>query len=419
MNHRIISSKHGIFKLLNLFLRVLPLAVKFLFFTVLSKVMDADSYGSYTLITTTITVSIFILGLDFYNYSIREVLLFKQQVFQKIFTTFFLYLATYTIISLFILAYLLTYHEVHGEFSRVLIIIIALICFSEHLCQEAYRIQIAFKRILLANLIFFFRLFFWMAYLSAEIILYSRPFNLYHILNIWLIFNLISIGLNFLVAIKPILRNFNNLSLNIDFIKNGLIVSSMFFAGTISLKTIEYLNRYIVDIFLGKEITGVFSFYSNLALVISVYINAIVVSFELPALIEKGNDKSLNQYFQNFKKVFLKQISVIVIILLIAIVPILIWQNKPIYKEYLYVFFILLISSVIINYSLVYHFYLYVIKKDKTILLLTIKSGVFNILSTVILTYLFGILGTCIAFLMTSICLIYLRKSSSKKNGYD
>lgn len=154
-------------------------------------------------------------------------------------------------------------------------------------------------------------------------------------------------------------------------------------------------------------------------MVISVYINAIVISFELPALIEKGLSKDINHYFIGFKKSFLKQIVIIVVILLIAIFPILKWQNIPMYQDYLYIFFIMLLASAIINYSLVYHFYLYVKKKDKAILMITIKAGLVNVICTVLLTYWLGVLGTCIAFLITSLCLIYLRKSGSKKIGYE
>ncbi|MFV9549505.1 lipopolysaccharide biosynthesis protein [Algibacter sp. PT7-4] len=411
-------SKKEVSKLINLFLRVMPLAVKFVFFAALSKVLTTDNYGSYTLITTTVTVSIFVLGLDFYNYSIREVLINKSRVFQKLFSTFSLYAIIYLAISIIVAFVLLTFSNVF-TLSPSTIIIITLICFSEHFCQEAYRLQIAFKKIYLANIIFFFRVFVWMAYLVIQVLLFQKEVSINRILNLWLIFNVVAVLLNFITAHNFIRKNLNYLKLDLDFIKKGLVISGLFFAGTLSLKSIEYLNRYIVDLFLGKEMTGIFSFYSNLALVISVYVNAIVISFELPALIEKGKSSQINSYFKGFKKSFLKHIIIIVVVLVIAIFPILKWQNMEIYSNYFYVFFILLLASAIMNYSLVFHFYLYIKKKDKKILMLTIKSGIFNLLATFALTYLLGILGASVSFLLTSICLFYLRKTSSKKIGYE
>ena len=405
-------------KLVNLFLRVMPLAIKFIFFSILSKVMPPDDYGGYTLITTTVTVSIFILGLDFYNYSIREILTSKSKVFQKLFSSFTLYALVYIIISIIVLLYWLIFGSKFSMSSSTVFTIV-LICFSEHFCQEVYRLQIAFKKIYLANIVFFFRVFIWMAYLVIMIFFYKSSISINYILTLWLVFNIAAIVLNFITAHRFIVKNLNDFTLDIHFVKKGIVVSSLFFLGTLSLKSIEYLNRYIVDLFLGKEMTGIFSFYSNLALVISVYINAIVISFELPALIEQTASGKINYYFKKFKKSFFKHISIIVVILIISVFPILKWQNIEMYSNHVYVFFILLIASAIMNYSLVYHFYLYIIKKDKKILSLTIKSGIFNVLFTFVLTYLFGILGASISFLLTSICLFYLRKISSKKLGYE
>ncbi|MBO6879929.1 hypothetical protein [Winogradskyella sp.] len=341
----------------------------------------------------------------------------SQNTVSKVFSTFLLYIVVYIIAMSCVAVY---YHFSDGMgMSLKLTFTILLICITEHFCQEAYRLQIAFKKVLTANLIFFFRVFLWMSYLTIEILFFNKNLVLETILNYWLIFNLVAVGLNVVTAVRPAINNKGSLKLSIAFIKRGIVVCSLFFLGTLSLKSIEYLNRYIVDLFLGKEITGVFSFYSNLALVITVYINAIVISFELPLLIEKGNTTNFSKYFKIFKNSFLKQIVIIIVLLLIAIAPILYWQDIPLYKDYLYIFFILLISTAIINYSLVYHFYLYIKKKDRTILWLTIKSGFFNLVTTLILTYYFGVAGTCVAFLLTSICIIYLRKSSCKKIGYE
>ena len=40
----------------------------------MSKYFDVDVFGNYGLITSIITILIFVLGLDFYNFSIRDIL---------------------------------------------------------------------------------------------------------------------------------------------------------------------------------------------------------------------------------------------------------------------------------------------------------------------------------------------------------
>ena len=61
------------FKLLNVFLRMGGIGSKFLIVTLMSKYFDVDVFGNYGLITSIITILIFVLGLDFYNFSIRDI----------------------------------------------------------------------------------------------------------------------------------------------------------------------------------------------------------------------------------------------------------------------------------------------------------------------------------------------------------
>ncbi|WP_299095717.1 hypothetical protein [uncultured Winogradskyella sp.] len=413
-----LCTKRSLFKLFNLKLRVAPLSLKFLLFAILSKVFTPEVYGTYTLVTTTITISIFVLGLDFYNYSIREILLSKERKINKLFNTFILYFITYFIVA-FVLSLILIGIEPSIGVSYNLFIIVAIICFSEHLSQEIYRLQIAYKKILTANLVFFSRSFFWMFYLVTKVMFFKEDIAMEFIFLLWMIFNLLSILSVIIIYSKSIFGSYKEYYINKYYLLKGLRISLLFFLGTLSLKSIEYLNRYVVDFFLGKELTGIFSFFSNIALIMSVYINTIVVSFELPSLIEKSEDENINNYFNRFKTSFFKQLLFICLVLIVVIYPILYWQNIDLYKDYIYVYFILIVASAILNYSLVYHFYLYIKKKDKLILSLTAKSGVVNLVFTLILTYVFGLLGTSIAFLITAICLYYLRKTSSQKNGYD
>ena len=63
----------------------------------------------------------------------------------------------------------------------------------------------------------------------------------------------------------------------------------------------EYANRFIVDYFMGEVLAGVFLFYSNISILITVYINTIVISFELPELIKSVNSITLIISSKNLK----------------------------------------------------------------------------------------------------------------------
>ncbi len=405
--------RFSLYKIINAGLRVLPLGAKFILFTILSKYLGVEEYGVFSLIATTVTLSIFFLGLDLYNFSIRDLLSNRENINTKISNIFSFYFFIYIIFLLLGIPLL-----IFSGFSTNIVIVTMLICILEHLNQEIFRLQIAFKKVLLANLSFFVRVCGWTIFLLG-IIFFDEKISIVTILKIWLLFNIIGLIVNIFIAGKELIQVKFSPKIDFKYLEKALKTSALFFIGTISLKSIEYVNRYIVDIILGKEMTGVFSFYSNIAIVITVYVNAIVISFELPVIIENSKSGNLKSFFKKFEKSLLVQILVISTLLLLAIWPLLIWQNIDLYKEHFPLLIFLLIGGGLMNYSLCYHFYLYVKNEDKKILFLTVKSGIVNILVTIFLTYFFGVYGTCMAFMIAGVYMFFLRRTSAKKLNYD
>jgi len=388
--------------------------VKFVFFAVLSKYLSVEDYGDYSLITTTITISIFVLGLDFYNFSLRNILTNKEDATNKIFNTFILYFIIYFVFIVFGILFL----DRISFIDNNSVLIIMLLCITEHLNQEIYRLQIAFKKVLTANIIFFIRVFGWTSYMLIGLLVFDIEASIDNILRLWVIFNLIAVVLNTIVTWKQIPSITKLPKFDLGFLKVGLKISFLFFLGTLSLKSIEYINRYIVDLFLGRAETGIFAFYSNIAIIITVYINSIVISFELPVIIEKSKAVDLMSYFRKFEKSLLTQIIVISVAILIIIKPILLWQDVEGYDQYFMVLIFLLIGVGLMNYSLCYHFFLYVKKQDKKIFTLTIKSGIINLVATITLTHFFGMYGTSVGFMITGLYMFYIRRKSAKGINY-
>ena len=85
-------------KFLNVFLRIGGIGSKFIIITLMSKYFDVDVFGNYGLITSLITILIFVLGLDFYNFSIRDILKTNnnQEIINKVISTGLLYVSVYT-----------------------------------------------------------------------------------------------------------------------------------------------------------------------------------------------------------------------------------------------------------------------------------------------------------------------------------
>lgn len=403
------------FKLLNVFLRIGGIGSKFLIVTLMSKYFDVDVFGNYGLITSIITILIFILGLDFYNFSVRDILKTtgKQEVVNKVVLTFLLYIFVYLVFV--ILGYFIFSNV---DYIKPYLFLVIFLVITEHLSQEIYRLLIGFKKVLLANILLFFRTVSW-SIIIIYYYYYNRLITIDKIFNLWLIANFITIVY---VIILSISKNYNGILkfvISSNWVKKGLKVSSVFFFATISLKSMEYANRFIVDYYMGEELAGIFLFYSNISILITVYINTIVISFELPELIKSINSPNIHKLLKKFKKSLLLHVVISSLFILLVIKPLLIWQDKVEFEKYLPLIFFLIIGVGLMNYSLLYHFKLYIYHKDKALLKSLVLSAVLSLILTFGLTYFCGIYGTATAFVITSGVLYYLRYYEAKKIKYD
>src|SRR5690606_6505055 len=109
---------------------------------------------------------------------------------------------------------------------------------------------------------------------------------------------------------------------------------------------------------------GIFSFYSNISMVISIYISTIVVSYELPDLIESSTNETFDSKLKRFKKLLFRHSSLAFLVVLIAIYPVLLWQGKTSFAEHWPLIILLNIGTFLMNVSLVYHSYLYITHRE-------------------------------------------------------
>lgn len=394
----------------SLFFRMAAMGSKFLIFTYLSKYFIESTYGIYSLLTTTITISIFILGFDFYNFSIRDILIEKKDTAAKVFTSLAFYIGVYTI---FVLAGYLIFNQIDyfSEYTGVLI----LICITEHLNQELYRLLLAFKKVLHANTFLFIRVSGWTFFVLFQIIIQKKEITLSEILFIWALFNAGTLLLVLLFFAKPIVGRLSLFRIKKDWLLRGLKVSVIFYIATIALKVIEYSNRYIVEGVLDEVSAGIFSFYSNISMIIGIYVSTIVVSYELPDLIESSTTDQFDFKLKRFKRLLFQHSSIAMLAVMILLYPVLLWQGKESFISYWPLILLLNAGMFLMNISLIYHSYLYIKHKEKKILQIVLISSAINIIATYLFCRYLGIMGAGVAFLITGILIFVLRKTAIKR----
>ncbi|MEX0997213.1 MAG: polysaccharide biosynthesis C-terminal domain-containing protein [Flavobacteriaceae bacterium] len=401
-------------KMISLFFRLSAMGSKFVMFTFLSKYFDEPTYGTYTLLATMVTVAIFLLGFDFYNYLIRDILVTKNEIASKIYSSFVLYIFVYVFFS--IVGYLVFKKiDYFSQYAGLLLII----CITEHLNQEIYRLLIAFKKVYLANWYLFFRVAGWTIWVLFQIIYLNQNPSLNEILLTWALFNFITLIFVFLKFFKTIKTQIFLIKVNKKWLLKGIKISLVFYLATIALKIVEYSNRFIVEDVLDTVSAGIFSFYSNFSMITGIYVSTIVVSYELPDLIESSTSENFKTKLMRFKKLLWQHSFIATLSVLLIIYPVLLWQGKSTFISYWPLILLLSLGMFFMNISLIYHSYLYIWHREMRLLKIVLWCSVVNVVLTYLLSFYLGLYGAGFAFLITAILMFILRKTSISKKEIE
>lgn len=394
-------------QLVNATLRIAPVFLKFIVVILFAEALSLEEYGLFNLLITSVTIGLYLLGLDFYYYSNREIITNKEKRQSYIISSFIIYGVVY--IMFYIIIHIISpFNLAKKELLNSLILVII----SEHFNQECYRILICLKKVLYANLIFFFRVSSWTSYM-IYLILFGQLSNtpIQALLNYWIISNVLAItAILIYSAVKIDLTRIRKGLIDKDFIKKGLKLSLWVFLGTVLLKATEYSGRYITELILGNKETAIFTYYSTIAIAMNIYINAVVTSFEYPKLVEAVSTKNYHKELKMFNKKLLNHIVFCGVAILVIGYFITRELSEKEYLKHYWILLVMVLGVILMNLSLGDHYNLYAHKKDNSIIWTNIYSGVVTIITTTGLIYLLGLPGGVVSVLISGMAIFLLRR---------
>ena len=383
-------------KLKLLFLRGISIVAKFVFTALFFKFSEAG-FGEYSLVATTILLLVFLMGMDFYSYANRAVLAPDSNPQKIIFNQFSLYAILYILLAPVVY---LVFKA--ADFNSDYFGLFFLVLITEHLNFEFYRLLFVFKKPLAANLNLFLRNGLWVLAASIWLLVYQQ-IDVKTVLWFWLIGDLAA--LMFSLAISWSKRHkisLQNFKWDKSWIIKGLIVSLPYILGSLAYKTIEFSDRYLIDYFMGKQAVGVYAFFANMANVLNIVIFTLVISVLYPTLVESimhKNQSLFNKIFRQFRKEIILYSIVIGVGLLIFLPVVLYVIGKTQYVDKLYIFVLLLLANMVLNFSFLYHFIIYAHHEDWRIFRATGLAAVLNIVLNWFLIPFWGIAGAAVSTL--------------------
>lgn len=406
-----IIGKLAFIKLITLMVRGLGIGSRFLLMFLITKYISLEFQGEYTLVVSTITLLIIFFGFDFYVYTGRLIIKeSKNEVFflknMLVFCAF-----SYLILMVFLWTCLNLINLEIAPFWLLYFLIV-----FEHLGQEFFRMYLALRKPLLANILLFIRTGLW-----ASIIVFGFIFiedftiSIIDILSLWFICAVATCVLGF--SFYPKIQTFFKVKIDYKWIKKGVMVGLTMFASTICLKIIEYSDRYLIALFLDKKDVGIYAFYFQLANIINVIIFTMYISFLYPDIVKGVYDKSYSNVKNTQKAIKSKTLYIAVffgIVFTLFSSFFLDYINKPELNDYILLYYIMLLSSVFLNYSFTSHYVIIGEEKENLIFKATFLACIFNIILNLALIPLIGIYGSAIALLTSNVILLGLKRKYEK-----
>lgn len=376
-------------KLYNLTIRGSATIIKLAFTLFLGSIFTESEFGLYSLIISSIYISLILIGFDVYLDCNRKIIQKEEPKEQA----FILNNQLASYIPFYFLFSIVIFFIPERIIPKEFIFLFFSISIIEHLNSEIFRLLLALRKTVIANLLFFIRNGLWPLVILV-LYYFNFQFNISILLSYWLYASILALIIGLIFLRKKY-------KLDLSLIDKKKIIASykyafIFFIGTIAYKIVEFSDRYFIDYYLDKESVGVYSLYSQFGSVLNTIIFTIVISIGYPKLLKAIYSNNLKQIIKERNNMLMEIVIISILTLLggyLLLDTLLAIIDKPLYFKFDYLFYLVIISNIIFNLSYVYHFIMIGYQKDFKITILTLIGAAINIILNIILIQKYGIIG--------------------------
>lgn len=353
--------------IVNMSLRGATLVSKFLLVFFIAKKLSPADLGLYGLLQATITYSIYLVGLDFYIFSSRELL--KQETNKwggvlksQMAITLLLYGLCF--LPLLLLFYLNILPWSVSVYFFVLLVL-------EHGNRELNRLLVIMSHPMLATVVLFIRSGIWGLFVIALSMLGVIDVSLSLIIQAWIAGNMLASVISVIVISVYFPLGGWRLSIDRSWIIKGVRICFPFLLATLALSSIETIGRYWMKALAGVDVLGGYTLYLGIAGAMTSFIDAGVFSFIYPKMVTSYNEDDGKKFRSLLSKLYKQTLLLIIsfsIVVALLIETLLQWLDKTLYLDYLsFLYWALLINALYCTGTIA-HYALYAQNKDKTII---------------------------------------------------
>jgi O-antigen/teichoic acid export membrane protein len=403
--------------LLSLVLRSASVGGKLVLVLYLGKFLSLHDLGVYGLTTTTVLVVVYVIGFDFYTYCARELLaappstrrrLLRDQLVCHALGYGMLVPALSVIFATGFLPW-----SIVGTFYWILV--------GTHLCQEIHRVLITLSRPVAAYAISAVAHGLWPFPVVLLGVLYPELRTLNVILVAWAISGTFGAALGVFWLHQLDALPCSRERIDWMWIRRGMTVSYRFFLASLLYRSIELLNRYFLHHFWDDSRVGVYTLYASIAntahdltftAVAAPLFGPLVSSFQ------SGEYAQFSRQLERLRRGVVRSSLILFPAFVAGMHVLAAILAKPLLREELPAYYLLLAGAVLLNLSLVPQYQLYARRTDGPILLAAAVAAIVDVASNVLLVPTYGVRGAGFATLV-AMAGLYTTKYLSAVNASE
>ena len=376
--------------------RVLTMVARFAIALYITKVLSIGDLGIYGLVLASVVVLTYVIGFEYHTYSTRRVI---QQVDERptiLKTQLAFHVCTYFVAAPFV--GLLFWTEIipvalAPAFVAVLI--------GTHASQEVSRLLIGLERVSAAYRTTFLSHGLWVFVVMGLAIWVPESRSLTTVLWSWAAFSFGG-AVAGLREVRSLVGPSEDASVDWTAMRDGARLAFPLFVAAFCLRTIDYADRYFLDFWFGQDVVGVYSFVSSMARPLPELIAVSVAAVLFPRLVstfrtnDRGSFLALRRVM--FRRALLFSAGLSVLLLIAGLLVVQVDGYEEI-RSGLVAFSILLLTGIVMNASLMAHYTLYSVGRDRTLVLAAVLGALSNLAMNFVLVPQFGLNGAAVATL--------------------
>ncbi len=404
--------------LVNIALRAITLGGKFILLFVIAGKLSLSELGVYGLLTTTITFALYLVGMDFYTFNIRDMLAHDRNQWGRLIRDQFTFHLLVYLVALPALSILFLVDIIGWQYAIWFYVLLVL----EHICQESYRVIEATGQSTLAVLFLFIRGGIWPYLCTALFLVNPQWASLKMVCMCWSLGNTFSILLAAYWLRDLGWRSGWKEPVDWKRIRKGVKMAIFLLMATLFLRAITLIDRYLLERFWDSGIVGIYTFFFSIASSVQDFVNVGVITAVYPRLIASYQHRDIpafNHFYRSLARrviVATLMVSLVSALIIPVILPIL---HKSEFITNLPVYLLLLVATDISLFGMIPFYNLYARKVDRALFWSAFLSLTICFLFDILLIPMFGPMGAAVGYIIAMLTLALSRYFLSKRITLD